>query len=58
MTCGNHVLFLVSDIILFHFVVQRGAPDAEQFGNQRAIAIRLLQSTDYLLLFYFHVFQG
>ena len=58
LTYGNRVLFLVLDAVLFHLAVQRGTPDAEQFGSQRAVAIRLFQRTDYLLLFHFHVFQG
>lgn len=56
-TCGNRVLFLVSDTILFYLTVQRGASDAEQLSSQRVVAIRLLQSTDYLLLFHLFVFQ-
>ena len=58
LTYGNRGLFLVFDTILLHLVVQGGSPDAEQFSSQRAVAIRLFQSTDYLFLFHFFVFQG
>ena len=44
--------------VCFQLVVQRGAPDAEQFSSQRTVAARLLQRTDYLFLFHFHVLQG